>query len=110
MPIALVVATSDEAARAAIKKIKVEIDPLPIITDPREAKGKGELIIPPRTFQLGDTTNAGVNAIIFSKDKLKPTVKSIYISKHKVLMLYHRKMVLSEFILLLKDRQPCNEQ
>jgi len=58
MPIALVVATSDEAARAAIKKLKVEIDPLPIITDPREAKGKGELIIPPRTFQLGDTTNA----------------------------------------------------
>ena len=58
MPIALVVATSDEAARAAVKKIKVEIDPLPIITDPREAKEKGELIIPPRTFQLGDTTNA----------------------------------------------------
>jgi len=58
MPIALVVATSDEVARAAIKKIKVEIDPLPIITDPREAKEKGELIIPPRTFQLGDTTNA----------------------------------------------------
>jgi len=58
MPIALVVATSDEAARAAIKKLKVEIDPLPIITDPREAKEKGELIIPPRTFQLGDTTNA----------------------------------------------------
>lgn len=58
MPIALVVATSDEAARAAVKKIKVEIDPLPIITDPREAKEKGELIIPPRTFQLGNTATA----------------------------------------------------
>ena len=58
MPIALVVATSDEAAKAAVKKIKVEIDPLPIITDPREAKEKGELIIPPRTFQIGDTTSA----------------------------------------------------
>ena len=58
MPIALVVAKSEEAAREAVKKIKVEIEPLPVITDPREAKEKGELIIPPRTFQLGDTTHA----------------------------------------------------
>lgn len=58
MPIALVIADSEETARAAVKKIKVEIDPLPIITDPREAKEKGELIIPPRTFQLGDTATA----------------------------------------------------
>jgi xanthine dehydrogenase large subunit len=58
MPVALVVAQSEEAARAAVKKIKVEIDPLPVITDPREAKEKGELIIPPRTFQMGDTNTA----------------------------------------------------
>jgi xanthine dehydrogenase large subunit len=58
MPIALVVATSDEAAKAAVKKITAVIEPLPIITDPREAKEKGELIIPPRTFQLGDITTA----------------------------------------------------
>ena len=58
MPIALVVAISEEAARAALKKIKVEIEPLPVITDPREAKEKGELIIPPRTFNLGDIDNA----------------------------------------------------
>ncbi|MDP4264121.1 MAG: molybdopterin-dependent oxidoreductase [Bacteroidota bacterium] len=58
MPVALVVAETDEAARAAVKKIKIEIEPLPIITDPREAKAKGELIIPPRTFQIGDTSNA----------------------------------------------------
>ncbi len=58
MPIALVIAESDEIARAAVKKIKVVIEPLPVITDPREAKEKGELIIPPRTFQLGDTTTA----------------------------------------------------
>ncbi len=60
MPVALVIATTEEIARAAVKKIKIEIDPLPIITDPREAKEKGELIIPPRTFQLGDTTNAWI--------------------------------------------------
>jgi xanthine dehydrogenase large subunit len=58
MPVALVVAESEETARAAVKKIKVDIEPLPVITDPREAKEKGELIIPPRTFQIGDTTNA----------------------------------------------------
>ena len=58
MPIALVIAQSEEAARAAAKKIKAEITPLPVITDPREAKEKGELIIPPRTFQLGDTSSA----------------------------------------------------
>lgn len=55
MPIAMVLARTDEAARAAVKKITVTIDPLPVITDPREAKEKGELIIPPRTFRLGDT-------------------------------------------------------
>jgi xanthine dehydrogenase large subunit len=58
MPVALVVADSEHAARSAVKKIKFEIEPLPIITDPREAKEKNELIIPPRTFQLGDTTTA----------------------------------------------------
>ncbi len=58
MPVALVVATSEEAAKAAVKKIQIEIDPLPVITDPREAKEKGELIIPPRTFRIGDTSTA----------------------------------------------------
>lgn len=58
MPIALVIAVSDEIAKAAVKKIKAEIEPLPVITDPREAKEKGELIIPPRTFKLGDTAKA----------------------------------------------------
>jgi xanthine dehydrogenase large subunit len=58
MPIALVVAETDHAARAAVKKIKAEIDPLPVITDPRDAKEKNELIVPPRTFQLGDINSA----------------------------------------------------
>lgn len=58
MPIALVIAESEEQARAAVKKIKMEVEPLSVITDPREAKEKNELIIPPRTFQLGDTNTA----------------------------------------------------
>lgn len=58
MPIAIVVAETDEAARKAVKKIKADIEKLEVITDPRAAKEKGELIIPPRTFQLGDTASA----------------------------------------------------
>ena len=61
MPIAFVVAVTDEAARRAIKKIKVEIDPLPVIVNPREAKEKGELIMPPRHFKMGDTQDAFKN-------------------------------------------------
>lgn len=60
MPIVFVVAESDEAARAAVRKITVDIDPLPVITDPREAQAKGELIVKPRTHKLGDTTTAWV--------------------------------------------------
>jgi len=58
MPIAFVVAETNDAARAAVKKIKVDIEPLPVITDAREAKEKNELIIPPRTFALGDVDAA----------------------------------------------------
>src|SRR5688572_9528201 len=58
MPVAFVVADSVDAARAAVKKIKVTIDPLPVITDPREAQTLGELIVPPRTFQLGNTDSS----------------------------------------------------
>lgn len=58
MPVAIVIAESEEQARLAVKKIKIEADLLPVITDPREAKEKGELIIPPRTFQIGDTSSA----------------------------------------------------
>ncbi|MEO6818501.1 MAG: molybdopterin cofactor-binding domain-containing protein [Ginsengibacter sp.] len=55
MPVAFVVAESTEIAQEAVKKIKIEIDPLPIITDPRIAKAKGELMTPSRTFVLGNT-------------------------------------------------------
>lgn len=55
MPVALVVAISDEIAREAMKLIEIEIDPLPVITDPRIAKEKGSLILPPRTFKMGES-------------------------------------------------------
>lgn len=55
MPIAFVVAETDEAARAAVKKISIDIEPLPVTTNPREAQAAGELIVPSRTFRCGDT-------------------------------------------------------
>ncbi len=58
MPVAFVVAESPEQAQTALHKIKIEIEPLPVITDPREARAKGELIVKPRTFQLGNSAEA----------------------------------------------------
>ncbi len=61
MPIAIVVATSEELARKAAKKIKVEIAPLEVVTDPRVAAANGDLIVPPKKFKLGDTEAAFKN-------------------------------------------------
>ncbi len=58
MPVALIIATSEDAAVQARKLITIELEELPVITDPRVAREKGELIIPPRSFKLGDTANA----------------------------------------------------
>ena len=58
MPVALIIATSEDVARQARKLITIELEELPVITDPREAREKGELIIPPRRFQLGDAKKA----------------------------------------------------
>lgn len=58
MPVAIVIAESQFTAREAVRKIKIEIDPLPVITDPREAFENGHLIIPPRIFSSGDTENS----------------------------------------------------
>ena len=58
MPIAIVLADSEENARKAAKKIAAEIEPLEPVTDPRVAAAKGDLIIPPKKFILGDTENA----------------------------------------------------
>lgn len=57
MPVALVVAETQEIAHAAVKKIKVEIEQHEVITDPRIAQQKGHLLVPPRTFKIGDSEN-----------------------------------------------------
>lgn len=57
-PVALILARSEAQALAARALITADITPLPIITDPRAAAALGELIVPPRTFKLGDSAAA----------------------------------------------------
>ena len=57
-PIALVVAERADMARKARDKIDVEIEELPIVTDPRVAYERGDLIHPPRTMAMGDVEAA----------------------------------------------------
>ncbi|MGB8358952.1 MAG: molybdopterin cofactor-binding domain-containing protein, partial [Bacteroidales bacterium] len=57
-PVALIVADDEPTARKAMKLIKIEISELEAITDPRLAKEKGQLLIPSRTFRMGETATA----------------------------------------------------
>ena len=53
-PILLIVAENEDVAEEAFKEIKIEIDPLPVITDPREAFEHGKLLCPSRKFTMGN--------------------------------------------------------
>ena len=57
-PVALIVADDEPTARKAMKLIKIEISELEVITEPRLAKEKGQLLIPSRTFRMGETATA----------------------------------------------------
>lgn len=57
-PIALVIAETFLQAHDAAKKIKCVFEKLPAVFDPREAAKKGDLIIPPRIFELGSINKA----------------------------------------------------
>jgi xanthine dehydrogenase large subunit len=58
MPIAIVLAESEELARRAAKTIQVNIEPLEPILDPRVAAANNDLIVPPKRFKLGNTDAA----------------------------------------------------
>ena len=57
-PIAIIVAKTVEAARAAVHLVQADIEPLEVIVDPREAHARGNFISKPRTFTLGDVDSA----------------------------------------------------
>lgn len=58
MPIAIVVATTEELARRGAAKIIAGIEALEPVTDPRVAAAKGDLIVPPKKFRMGDCDTA----------------------------------------------------
>lgn len=57
-PIALIVARSQEAAEKAKALIRVDIEDLPVVTEPREAYRRGQLLHGSRKFEMGDTEAA----------------------------------------------------
>lgn len=57
-PIAVVIATTLETARAARERIVLELEPLPTVFDARDAFRQNLLIQPPRTFVMGDVDSA----------------------------------------------------
>lgn len=57
-PIALIIAATHEQAHLAREKIRVDIEPMEIVTDPREAYHKGLLLHPSRTFSIGESQDA----------------------------------------------------
>jgi len=57
-PIAIVLASTRSLARKAANLLRIESEPLPVITDPREAAARGDFIFPPRTIACGDTGEA----------------------------------------------------
>ncbi|MEJ7587379.1 MAG: hypothetical protein WKI04_07440 [Ferruginibacter sp.] len=82
MPIALVIAQTEQQARAAVKKIKVQIEPLPVITDAREAAAKGELIVH-ASLKQAIVIMHGPYVIIFLKGRLILTGRSTCTLKHR---------------------------
>lgn len=70
-PIGIVVADSIVTAQKAVKKIKIDYDPLTAIFDPREAYAKGQLIIPPRIFSFGNVDEEWSNCDIIVEGKVE---------------------------------------
>lgn len=57
-PILLIAAENEDAAEEAYHKIKIEYEPLEVITNPRIAFSKGKLLSPSRKFVLGNSNDA----------------------------------------------------
>jgi xanthine dehydrogenase large subunit len=82
-PIVLVVAESEDIAEEALKEIKVEYDPLPIITDPKEAFKQGQLLSNSRSFKKGNTNSAFTDcAYIFEGEAETGGQEHLYLETH----------------------------
>jgi xanthine dehydrogenase large subunit len=82
-PIALIVAKNEATARKALKLIKIEIEELEAVTDPRTAKEKGLLLFPPRTFRTGDIENSWSDCEYIFKGRVETGGQEhLYIETH----------------------------
>ena len=70
-PIALIIAENELSARKAKKLITIEYEEFEAITNEREAREKEQFIVPPRTFELGNTSNAFLNCDYVFKGTVK---------------------------------------
>ena len=57
-PVLLIVAENEDAAEDALHLIEIEIEPLPVITDPRVAFAQGKLLSGTRKFNKGNVEEA----------------------------------------------------
>ncbi len=57
-PVALILAKSKEAGMKARERIRMDTSALDVIHDPRKAYRRGDLIVPPRIFSIGDINKA----------------------------------------------------
>jgi len=57
-PLLIIAAESEDAAEEALHAIKIDIEPLPVITDPRVAFAQNKLLSPSRKFTIGDSASA----------------------------------------------------
>lgn len=64
-PIALVLAESHKIAQKALAQIQISYEKLPVITDPREAYQKGNIIGEERVFSCGDILAQNECAFLF---------------------------------------------
>jgi xanthine dehydrogenase large subunit len=55
-PVGLIVARTKRIARQARELVKMDLDPLEVVVDPRKAYEKGALLVSPRTFETGNVT------------------------------------------------------
>ena len=71
-PIAFIVARTQAQARAAVKKVKADIEPLEVITDPKEAFKKNSLIVKtPKVYQNGNIEDAWEKCDVIVEDTVE---------------------------------------
>ncbi|RYZ17979.1 MAG: xanthine dehydrogenase, partial [Chitinophagaceae bacterium] len=82
-PLLLIVAESEDAAEAALSLVEVEIDPLPVITDPKEAFRQGQLLCGSRHFKKGDVQSAFAKCVhVFEGEAETGGQEHLYLETH----------------------------